>query len=494
MGSNYQDQREEDNRQRLAEQTRWLRRVVVASSILLLLITRSTGYDMMTTTPWLRSARNGRKIALGKANRQPPSVSRGQIEISAKMTSMSPLQRQLVDSEGNEDGQSSNNQTGRRIAYTSQNLEQHLREIYSLSLDRNNTCTICNRSFDPKFAILGMWRHIRTHAADRPHVCRLCNKSFHQIDNLNAHMRIHQGIKPFRCKVCNRNFTQNGHLRTHKRRHDGYKPFQCHICGLSFHHKVSMVAHVHKHKGLPPYNCTLCGKTFFQKSNMQTHLRVRHYQLRIFPCPKCNKFFGQATQLEKHLGTHSTSVYKCDKCGVKFARRHHLSRHLNIFEKKRRGVYACSICNRNYSMLHHLQNHMRRHLNKSDPFFCPACNRTFVLKMHYYRHFGKNSSCLNAGKIPEPILPPEITSDQEQEQDQGHDSDRVEGADEVNSESGEESRHYKPDKDIEVEIERKSLVTQEVIMWQKRRRGRPPYEKTRVLEDVASELNPQVLW
>eukprot|EP00466_Bigelowiella_natans_P020186 jgi/Bigna1/129289/aug1.8_g3997 len=380
---------------------------------------QSTGYDMMTTTPWLRSARNGRKIALGKANRQPPSVSRGQIEISAKMTSMSPLQRQLVDSEGNEDGQSSNNQTGRRIAYTSQNLEQHLREIYSLSLDRNNTCTICNRSFDPKFAILGMWRHIRTHAADRPHVCRLCNKSFHQIDNLNAHMRIHQGIKPFRCKVCNRNFTQNGHLRTHKRRHDGYKPFQCHICGLSFHHKVSMVAHVHKHKGLPPYNCTLCGKTFFQ--------------------------------------------------------------------------------------LHHLQNHMRRHLNKSDPFFCPACNRTFVLKMHYYRHFGKNSSCLNAGKIPEPILPPEITSDQEQEQDQGHDSDRVEGADEVNSESGEEvvprnplsnyvSRHYKPDKDIEVEIERKSLVTQEVIMWQKRRRGRPPYEKTRVLEDVASELNPQILW
>eukprot|EP00465_Bigelowiella_longifila_P012068 CAMPEP_0185261878 /NCGR_PEP_ID=MMETSP1359-20130426/10183_1 /TAXON_ID=552665 /ORGANISM="Bigelowiella longifila, Strain CCMP242" /LENGTH=107 /DNA_ID=CAMNT_0027848657 /DNA_START=652 /DNA_END=975 /DNA_ORIENTATION=+ len=107
--------------------------------------------------------------------------------------------------------------------------------------------------------------------------------------------------------------------------------------------------------------------------------------------------------------------------------------------------------------------------------------------MHYFRHFGKNSSCLRAGKIPEPALPREETSDEDQ------DSDR-EGADESNSESVEESRHYKPDKDVEVEIERKSIVTQEVVMWQKRKRGRPPYDETRVLEDVASELNPKVLW
>ncbi|KAK0422229.1 hypothetical protein QR680_007447 [Steinernema hermaphroditum] len=64
--------------------------------------------------------------------------------------------------------------------------------------------------------------------------------------------------------------------------------------------------------------CFACGKTFPAK-DYQKHVQKAHLQKKELKCSLCNRKFGRAHHLKRHLKTHETPRFTCIHCNMGFA-------------------------------------------------------------------------------------------------------------------------------------------------------------------------------
>lgn len=80
-------------------------------------------------------------------------------------------------------------------------------------------------------------------------------------------------------------------------------------------------------------------------------------------CPTCNKIFGTATKLSRHIKTHSSDMpYKCKTCNKAFAHSGNFKIHLRSHTDER--PFKCIVCNKGCRQAQDLEKHMRTHTGK----------------------------------------------------------------------------------------------------------------------------------
>ncbi|OXA42998.1 Zinc finger protein 28 [Folsomia candida] len=170
-------------------------------------------------------------------------------------------------------------------------------------------------------------RHVTTHTAEEPYACQICGARFRQSTCLRRHERIHKR-KPeeanvtVNCEICGKtikNTRQRYHFLAF---HNGRPKQKCVICHREFIRPSELRRHiesVHSTKERPRFPCGFsgCGKTYLDKKQVLNQFRMEHVPNPVrFKCTFCRNVFKTRSDLERHIGTHTTErPYPCQTCG-----------------------------------------------------------------------------------------------------------------------------------------------------------------------------------
>ncbi|KAJ7984472.1 hypothetical protein DPEC_G00355180 [Dallia pectoralis] len=193
---------------------------------------------------------------------------------------------------------------------------------------KNHACETCGKAFRDVYHLN---RHRLSHSDEKPFSCPICQQRFKRKDRMSHHVRSHQGgvEKPYVCPHCAKAFSRPDHLNSHVRQvHSSERPFKCPTCESSFATRDRLRAHMIRHEEKVP--CLICGK-LLSAAYITDHMRV-HNQSQHHACHLCNRSFTTLTYLRVHAqkhhgqewkegaggfgGTGSGGVLVCQLCGV----------------------------------------------------------------------------------------------------------------------------------------------------------------------------------
>jgi hypothetical protein len=174
-------------------------------------------------------------------------------------------------------------------------------------------------------------------------ICDICHKSFSTLGNMRNHkITIHQNYRPFKCTYpgCNKKYSLQSSFLVHLRTHFGEKPFICQICSKSFNEKGNLKTHLRFHSELRPFKCPQCDKSYKTNGHLKDHINIHHKLIKKFNCEFCGKKFGRISTLKSHIRTHNGEKnYKCkmEGCEKRFTEKGnmeiHYLRHLKKLNK-----------------------------------------------------------------------------------------------------------------------------------------------------------------
>ena len=102
-------------------------------------------------------------------------------------------------------------------------------------------------------------------------------------------------------------------------------------------------------------------------------------------CNYCQKVFGNALKLKRHImGVHEKSQ-TCEVCGYIFGEVHELKRHFLVVHEGRKD-YICDSCGKPYSSRDSLKLHKKRDHMKQLDFQCDFCQKKFITRNVLKRH------------------------------------------------------------------------------------------------------------
>lgn len=116
-------------------------------------------------------------------------------------------------------------------------------------------------------------------------MCEHCGKLFPTKMHLRNHMWVHTGDKYYKCTKCPKSFTSLNALKCHALyKHEGSKANAvCPICGKTLLHASNLQKHMFSHTGQKQHTCTICEKKFTWRHELTSH--VKHVHLNV-PWPK----------------------------------------------------------------------------------------------------------------------------------------------------------------------------------------------------------------
>ncbi|KAJ8978009.1 hypothetical protein NQ317_002771 [Molorchus minor] len=146
---------------------------------------------------------------------------------------------------------------------------------------------------------------------------------------------------------------------------------QCPTCNKVFGTATKLTRHMKTHSTDMPYKCKVCNKAFSHSGNYKIHLRM-HTDERPFRCTVCDKGCRQAQDLEKHMRTHTG--FNGSSTLIVHRRSHTGER-----------PYICSICTKGFAQSSCLAVHMKRH-NSEKNFNCTKCDSNFITNSELREH------------------------------------------------------------------------------------------------------------
>ena len=88
----------------------------------------------------------------------------------------------------------------------------------------------------------------------------------------------------------------------------------CVQCQKSFGRATYLKRHMLTHSGVKAHSCSECEKSFSQVGHLRRHM-VTHTGEKVHKCEECGDFFGQAGDLKRHQLIHSWE--KPHKCSLR---------------------------------------------------------------------------------------------------------------------------------------------------------------------------------
>ena len=135
------------------------------------------------------------------------------------------------------------------------------------------------------------------------------------------------GDKIHICSEFPRSFGQARHLNivTHTKE----SAYNCVQCNKSYGLAPILKKHMLTHSGVKTHICSECQRSFGQSGNLRRHM-ITHTHERVYKCVQCSKSFGEAGGLKNHMTTHSgIKTHTCSKCKKLFGDPRNLRRHMN---------------------------------------------------------------------------------------------------------------------------------------------------------------------
>lgn len=91
----------------------------------------------------------------------------------------------------------------------------------------------------------------------------------------------------YQCDQCQRTFKFQSWYTNHKTTHSVVGIHQCNYCPKTFKRKDNLKRHFLSHFGDVNYDCTQCGQPFNLKFNLAMHMKMKHAQVILHKCSKC---------------------------------------------------------------------------------------------------------------------------------------------------------------------------------------------------------------
>ncbi|XP_028402348.1 zinc finger protein 681-like isoform X2 [Dendronephthya gigantea] len=136
--------------------------------------------------------------------------------------------------------------------------------------------------------------------------------------------------------------------------------------------------------------CHKCNKVFGTAKELRRHLPRHKISKKVYECEICYRTFTQSNHLKQHMPVHSgEKPFKCPQCDMTFTRSSSLTRHQIIHSGSK--PYQCKICSKGFNRNGNLKDHMFTHAQHK-PYKCKICAREFVqsnkFKSHVQMHAG----------------------------------------------------------------------------------------------------------
>lgn len=198
----------------------------------------------------------------------------------------------------------------------------------------NTVCTICKRNLSSE-------NELKQHRNWCQYACSFCGISFDDKQLYTQHR-----CKSYSCDQCFKSFHSEIELAAHAKTHTS--PINCVIpsCRVeTFASKLTLRDHIFKkhtkqvtfRNGKKPYICLLdqlahiCSGSYDDRSKILRHISsVAQYK--PFNCPKCQKSFSEAYNVNKHLrNVHSVIDESWTCCGKQFTMKSHFRVHARTF-------------------------------------------------------------------------------------------------------------------------------------------------------------------
>lgn len=158
-------------------------------------------------------------------------------------------------------------------------------------------------------------------------------------------------------------------------------------CDKSFFSKYDLAKHVLTHTKQKDYTCIVCAKSFSRSTLLYRHEKIHNdADIPRYNCTECDRVYLNPADFEKHRLTHNKSrPFQCQHCHKSFAFKQGLERH-EIIHDNESQPHPCQYCNMRLPSAARLQRHLASEHAGTRPFPCSKCSKRFMLSHHLYRH------------------------------------------------------------------------------------------------------------
>ena len=272
-------------------------------------------------------------------------------------------------------------------------------------MTKESSCYICGKIFS---SVSNRNSHIKYIHSNIREKCEICEVTLGHAF-LRYHYSIVHGQKPkkdkiYQCDQCEFAVESRGQLMSHNKGvHLKQKDYKCDQCDGQFWKKISLDKHlkdIHKKNiELKKYQCENCDFVTIHKVAVKHHFDRIHLKKKNHFCNVCQKSFGGAPDLRRHLAMvhkdlsqlKSQSIHKCENCDYTSVSKKNVQRHNNTIHLKKLD-HVCDICQKAFGCSSNLRSHMAQvHKDLSQApnkkvHNCQYCNYFSVIKLNVIRH------------------------------------------------------------------------------------------------------------